>query len=252
MVQACRVVAIIPALNEEAVIGRVVGELVALTDSGGKRLFDEVLVTDNGSSDQTRKIASAAGARVIAEPRRGYGSACLAAMATLAHCDVVVFVDGDGSVDAADALPLLRVLAEHGADLVVGSRPSDRVERGAMTWPQQVGSRLVAGLISVLWGQRVTDLGPFRAIRWASLQRLEMADRSYGWTVEMQVKALQRGMRVVEVPVRCRVRVGKSKVSGTLRGVVGAAVGMLGMVLRLWWSEARWKARPCADLEGCQ
>jgi hypothetical protein len=163
----------------------------------------------------------------VAAPRRGYGSACLAGLLHLARRpggppDVVVFADADGS-DVPGELPdLLRPLAEGRADLVIGVRRADRVAPGAMTAPQRFGNRLAGALIRLLYGRRVTDLGPFRAVRWSALERLAMRDPDYGWTVEMQVRAIRLGLVTVEVPVSYRRRVGRSKISGTLRGVAGA------------------------------
>ena len=228
------VAAIVPALNEAEAIGLVVGDHLSLRGEGGPPVVDRVIVADNGSADDTATLARQAGARVVHEPRRGYGAACLAAIRQAGETDVVLFVDGDRSVVAGQAIGLLEAIAD-GADLVIGSRTLGRIEPGAMTWPQVIGNRLVAALIGSIWKTPVTDLGPFRAIRYEALRRLSMQDTAYGWTVEMQVKALQQGLAVREVPVDCRVRIGRSKVSGTVRGVVGAAFGMLGTVLRLWW-----------------
>jgi glycosyltransferase involved in cell wall biosynthesis len=252
MYRSFRVTAVIPALDEQAVIGTVVRDLRALRGDHGGPLLDEVIVCDNGSTDRTAVEAVLAGARVVSEPRRGYGSACLAALAVAKETDAILFVDGDGSVVASQAVHLLEALVD-GAALVIGSRTLGWVEAGAMTWPQRIGNRLVASLIGLIWQSRVTDLGPFRAIRASALDSLNMEDRAYGWTVEMQVKALQRGLPIREVPVDCRVRVGKSKVSGTLRGVFGAALGMLGMVARLWWWECRREAKADpASAGGCE
>lgn len=228
------ITSVVPALDEEEAIGLVVGDLLALRDARGRPLVDQVIVADNGSTDATAALARQAGARVVAEPRRGYGAACLAAIAEAGETDVFLFVDGDRSV-AVEQVPALLAAIGAGADLAIGSRTLGRVESGAMTWPQVAGNRLVARLIARLWSAGITDLGPLRAIRRAALQRLDLRDRAYGWTVEMQVKALQHGLAIREIPVDCRVRLGRSKVSGTLRGVVGAGFGMLGMVLRLWW-----------------
>lgn len=238
MYRGLHVTAIIPALNEEDAIGQVVRCLLALQDPCGMPIVDDVIVGDNGSVDATALRARNAGARVVAEPRRGYGAACQAAIDNAGETDVILFVDGDCSVVVAQAIGLLDAIAE-GVGLAIGSRTCGYVEPGAMTWPQQIGNRLVATLISWLWATEVTDLGPFRAIRYRSLQSLAMQDRAYGWTVEMQVKVLQQGLAVREVPVDCRIRLGRSKVSGTVRGVIGAACGMLGMVMRLWWRERR-------------
>ncbi|MFH0340691.1 MAG: glycosyltransferase family 2 protein [Chromatiales bacterium] len=236
MYQGLRIGAVIPARDEEAAIAEVVLTLRALRDAGKTALIDEVVVADNGSKDATAARARAGGARVVQEPSRGYGRACQAALPALNHPDIILFVDGDRSVIAAEATRLLHALA-NGADLAVGSRTLGRAERGALTRPQRCGNGLAAFLIRRLWRHPCTDLGPFRAIRREALEALAMADPTFGWTVEMQVKAIQRGYEVVEVPVTTRVRVGRSKVSGTLSGVVGAGIGILSMIARLWWQE---------------
>lgn len=241
MYKNLRVTAVIPALNEQAIIGTVVRELHALRNDNGGQLLDSIIVCDNGSKDSTALEAARAGARVVFEPHRGYGAACLAGIAAAGDTDAILFVDGDGSANVAQAVSLLDALAD-GASLAIGSRTLGWVEEGAMTWPQRIGNRLVASLIGLLWHARVTDLGPFRTIRTPALRSLNMEDRTYGWTVEMQVKALQQGLTVRDVPVDCRVRVGHSKVSGTVRGVIGAAFGMLSMIARLWWRECRCRA----------
>ncbi|MDD2725566.1 MAG: glycosyltransferase family 2 protein [Methylovulum sp.] len=238
MYQNLHITAIIPALNEEQAIAQVVGNLLALQDFSGRPLVDAVIVADNGSNDATAALAQAAGASVVFEPRRGYGAACLAAIAHIKATDVVVFVDGDGSVNARQVGYLLAPIAK-GADLVIGSRTLGYIQAGAMTWAQQVGTAGVAAIIGLLWSAKVSDLGPFRAIRHPALQALGMQDTTYGWTVEMQVKALQLDFTIVETPVDCLVRLGKSKISGTVRGVFGAVIGMLGMVMRLRWRQWR-------------
>lgn len=242
MYQGLRITAVVPALNEQEAIGLVVGDLLSLRDAQGVPILDDLIVADNGSIDNTAALACQAGARVVSAPRRGYGAACQTAIDHVGATDVVLFVDGDRSVVAGQAIALLDAIVE-GADLVIGSRTLGRIEPCAMTWPQRIGNRLVAALIELIWQSRVTDLGPFRAIRHGALKRLAMQDPAYGWTVEMQVKALQQGLLIQEVPVDCRVRVGRSKVSGTVRGVIGAAFGMLGMVLRLWWGEGNSRSR---------
>jgi glycosyltransferase involved in cell wall biosynthesis len=174
---------------------------------------------------------------VVRAPRRGYGSACLAGLSHLrgrpgGPPGIVAFVDADGS-DRPEELPLLLQPLERGeADLVVGSRVLGTAEPGALTLPQRFGNRLAAFLLRHLHGARTTDLGPFRAIRWAALERLGMRDPDYGWTVEMQVKALRAGLVTVEVPVTYRRRVGRSKISGTVRGVVGAGTKILWTIAR--------------------
>ena len=228
-----RVGAVIPARDEQDNIAVVVHELRALRTSGAGALIDDIVVCDNGSVDATAQRARDAGARVVSEPTPGYGIACLTAIAALEDVDLVLFVDGDQAFDVRQATRLIDAIGE-GADLVIGSRVLGRRQRGALSLPQIVGNRVAGVLISLLWRQRVTDLGPFRVIRRAALAALDMQDKTYGWTVEMQIKAIQRRMRVVEVPVdSLRRRHGRSKVGGTVKGVVGASIGILAMILKL-------------------
>ena len=235
--------AAIPALDEEASIGQVLDGLRGLANDDGSPIIDDIVVCDNGSSDATAKRAEEAGARVVRESRRGYGSACLAAIAGLRSPGVVLFTDADHAFHAADAPRLLEGIAA-GADLAVGSRTLGRREPGALTRSQEAGNRLATALIRRLWGQAVTDLGPYRAIRADTLAALGMRDAAFGWTVEMQVKAIQQGFRVVEVPVNTRARIGKSKVSGTVRGVVGAGFGILSTIAKLRWRQRNDAPRP--------
>ncbi|HSC77555.1 MAG TPA: glycosyltransferase family 2 protein, partial [Candidatus Acidoferrales bacterium] len=197
-----------PALNEEQAIAQVF-------DALPPGLFARILVVDNGSTDATAEVARARGAEVVSERRRGYGQACLAGLAALSHDpDIVVFMDADGSDVPAEAELLLESIRRGEADLVIGSRALGGAEPGSLTWPQRWGNRLSCALIRLLFGHRYTDLGPFRAIRRQSLEALGMQDTNFGWTVEMQVKALKRGLRVAEVPVSYRRRLGQSKISG--------------------------------------
>jgi len=216
---------IIPALNEEEAIGQVIAEIP-------RESVSDILVVDNGSTDNTAAAAAAAGARVVAEPRRGYGSACLRGIAELREPDVVVFVDGDHS-DYPEEVPMLvGPIAADEADLVIGSRTLGQREAGSLTPQQLLGNRFACFLLRLLYRRRFTDLGPFRAIRRPSLAALKMADRDFGWTIEMQIKAVKRGLRVVEVPVRYRPRIGRSKISGTLRGTVLAGYKIITTILR--------------------
>lgn len=222
-----RVALILPALNEEQSIGRVLEELPA-------GLFQQVIVVDNGSEDRTAEIAARHGAQVIREPRRGYGQACLAGLlALMPDSEVVVFMDADASDVPAEAHQLIKPIVAGEADLVIGSRVLGAVERGALAPQQRFGNWLATRLIRHLYGFRFTDLGPFRAIRASSLRELGMQDRDYGWTVEMQVRALKKGLRLCEVPVSYRRRIGRSKISGTLRGSVLAGIKILWTILRL-------------------
>lgn len=215
--------AVIPALNEAQTVGRVVESLVPF---GLRR----VVVGDNGSTDATAEIARAAGAEVVTEPHRGYGAACLRALAHIRRDppDAVLFLDGDGADDVRRVPDLLAPIERDVADLVIGSRTLGRAEQGAITPVQRFGNVLSSTLVNLLFDVKFTDLGPFRAARWAALERLEMADRDFGWTVEMQAKAARRGLRCLEIPVDAHVRLaGESKVSGTVKGSVKAGVKIL-------------------------
>ena len=230
---------VVPARDEERNIGPVVAGLLALRDDRGAPMIDDFVVCDNGSTDATAARAREAGARVVREDAPGYGVACLTALAALRPVDVVLFTDGDGSFEAEQGVRLLEAIAG-GADLAIGSRVLGRREPGALSAPQVAGNRVAGLLIRLLWGAEVTDLGPYRAIRADALRRLDMEDRTYGWTVEMQIKAIQHGLRVTEVPVDAlRRRFGRSKVGGTVRGVAGASAGILSMIARLRWRQAR-------------
>jgi glycosyltransferase involved in cell wall biosynthesis len=217
--------AIIPALDEEHALPGVLDEL--------RGRVRRVIVADNGSRDRTAEVARAGGALVVSEPRRGYGAACLAAIAAARRDppEVVVFLDADGASDPSELPSLVAPIAEGRAELVLGSRV--HLERGSLTPPQRAGNLVATMLIRALYGARHADLGPFRAITFTDLLRLDMRDRDFGWTAEMQVKALRRGLRVIEVPTSWRRRrAGQSKVSGTLRGVVGAGYKILTTVVR--------------------
>ena len=204
--------AVIPARDEQDNIGAVVSALLALQTVSGESIVDDIVVCDNGSRDATAGRAEAAGARVVSEPTPGYGIACLRALAAVDPVDVVLFVDGDQAFDVSQAERLLDAIAE-GADLVIGSRVLGRMAPGALSLPQIAGNRVAGLLIRRIWRQRVTDLGPFRAVRREALRKLDMRDKAYGWTVEMQIKAIQWKMHVAEVPVDfLRRRHGKSKV----------------------------------------
>lgn len=216
---------VIPALDEAQSLPAVLADLPPLVR--------RVIVADNGSRDGTASVAQAHGAFVVQEPQRGYGAACLAAISYLRRDppDIVVFLDADYS-DHPDELPmLLSAMAHKGADLVIGSR-TVRATKRALSLQQRVGNRIACTALRLLYGVRWSDLGPFRAIRWDALERLGMRDRDYGWTVEMQIKAAKQGLRGAEVPVSYRPRIGRSKVSGTLRGTLGASAKILTLLVR--------------------
>jgi len=219
-----RIVVIIPAVDEEEAIGRVLAEVPSVVS--------EIIVVDNGSRDRTAEVARAAGATVVREPRRGYGQACQAGIAAAGDADVVVFLDGDYSDYPGQLVELLAPIREGKADLVIGSRTLGHRAAGSHPLHAVWGTRFSVGLMNLLIGTRATDLGPFRAITAEGLHRLRMRDRSFGWTVEMQVKAARVGLRVVEVPVDYRPRIGRSKVSGSVSGTVRAAAKILGTIAR--------------------
>ena len=222
------VAVIIPALNEEQAIGQVIAEIP-------RDIVSDIIVVDNGSTDDTVAVAEAAGALVVAEPRRGYGSACLRGIAELRAPDIVVFLDGDHSDYPEDLPSLVQPIVEDRADLVIGSRTLGGPEAGSLTTQQVLGNRFACFLFRLIYGRRFTDLGPFRAIRYASLVSLGMSDPDFGWTIEMQIKAVKRGLRVVEVPVRYRPRIGTSKISGTVRGTILAGYKIITTILRYTW-----------------
>ena len=216
---------IIPALNEEESIGQVLAAIPA-------RSASEVIVVDGGSDDDTVAIAQAAGARVVHEPRRGYGRACSAGVVT-AVGDIVLFLDADGADDPRQIPDLVAPILGGQVDMVLGSRLAREMAPGAMPWHQRFGNWLAAWLIRRLYGLPLTDLSPFRAVRRASLLTLGMEEMTFGWPTEMIVKAARRGWRVVEIPVRYRRRLGgRSKISGTVRGTVLATYFILWTILR--------------------
>ncbi len=231
-----RVSVIIPTHNEALSIERVIADLPP-------NLTTEVIVVDSNSNDGTPEIAARMGARVIQEPRRGYGRACLTGMAAANSPDVVVFLDGDYS-DRPSELPILLAPiidgpAEGCADITLGSRLQGRRSARALPWHQVFGNRLAAGLISLLYGLEITDLGPFRAARADVLRELALEETTYGWAVEMILKGALAGFRVVEVPVSYHPRIGKSKISGTLKGTVGAGWFILSLIVRYYFRNRR-------------
>ena len=223
-----RISVVIPVLNEEDSIGRVLADIPPEVT--------EVVVVDNGSTDQTVAIAQAGGARVVCEPERGYGVACLRGLASLDYPDIVVFLDGDYSDHPEELRLLVEPVIAGQADLVIGSRMLGNREKDALPPHSLFGNWLSGKLLQLFYGQRTSDLGPFRAIRADALLELGMADQAFGWTMEMQAKAARAGLRVSEVPVQYRKRIGKSKITGTLKGSFKAGCAIIGMALKtlLW------------------
>lgn len=223
MLDRSRVAVVIPALDEELALPGVLARI--------PRWVDRVVVADNGSADRTGELARAAGATVVVEERRGYGRACLAGITAVGEADILVFLDADGSSRPEQMSRLIEPIAAGRADLVIGSRTLGAIEPGSMTPPQRLGNALAAALIRWLWSRRVTDLGPFRAIRASALRRLCMDAPGFAWTVQMQVRAARCDLHCVEVPVGFARRVaGRSKISGTVRGVLGAGAMILGCI----------------------
>ena len=240
---------IIPALNEEPSIAKVIDGLFNLqvcnhctqlinSDCNGAAisLVDTVIVGDNGSTDETAAISKACGAMVMDAPELGYGAACLAALAAPVEKDIIVFVDGDHSVTPNELPSLLNPIID-GADLVIGSRTLGDCEKGALSIPQVLGNKLAIVLMRLMWGGTITDLGPFRASTQEALNAIGMRDKKFGWTVEMQIRAMQLSLTTVEVPVSTKVRIGKSKIGGTVKGVVAAGHGILGTIGKLYWRQ---------------
>lgn len=223
-----KVSVIIPALNEEETIGDVVRAVLCQS-------VDEVLVVDNGSDDATAQQAQVAGARVVHEPRRGYGRACAAGVRALTpECDILVFLDGDGS-DCPEMMDqLIEPIAQRQYDFVIGSRTRGHREPGSLNVQQIFAGRAAGLLLHALYGVRFTDMCPFRAIRRASLDRLAMREQTYGWNLEMQMRAARAGLSILEVPVSSRRRAGgESKVSGTLSGTFKAGARILATFARV-------------------
>lgn len=215
---------VIPALNEEASVGRVIAEIPSFVDA--------IVVGDNGSTDGTAEAARKASATVVLEPEKGYGAACLKAIGALPPVDIVVFLDADYSDHAAEMDRLVDPIIEGRTRIVIGSRVVVRAEKGALTPQQRIGNWLACRLMRLRWGVAYTDLGPFRAIDRRTLEDLGMCERTFGWTAEMQVKGARLGIPYAEVPVSYRRRIGKSKVSGTVKGTILAGIGILSVIAR--------------------
>jgi len=220
---------IIPAINEENSIAKVIAGIP-------KSLVSEVIVSDNGSSDNTPEIARQAGATVLIEPAKGYGNACLKAIEYVKSLeektDIIVFLDADYSDYPEEMTKIIVPIIEEDLDLVIGSRALGAMQKGSMTFPQIFGNWLSTRLINLFFGMKFTDLGPFRAIKYDKLLQLDMQDKNFGWTVEMQVKAAKKKFRCVEVPVSYRKRIGASKISGTIMGTVLAGHKILWTIFK--------------------
>jgi len=219
---------IIPAYNEENSIAKVIQDIPPIVD--------EIIVVNNTSTDYTHNVAKTAGATVVNEPKRGYGYACLRGMSYISlqetKPDIVVFLDGDYSDYPQQLTQLITPIIEKDIDLVIGARVRTLREKGAMTYPQKFGNWLATSLMTLFFGARFTDLGPFRAIKYSKLLALNMEDKTYGWTVEMQLKAVKQKYSYVEIPVKYRNRIGVSKVSGTLKGAIFAGVKILTWIFK--------------------
>ena len=219
-----RVSVVIPALNEELAIGRVIADIPAWVD--------EIVVVDNGSTDATGAVAASMGARVVVEYQRGYGAACQLGIAAARDADIIVFLDGDYSDYPHEMAALVDPIVAGAAEIVIGSRVTGAAEPRALLPQQRFGNWLACSLMRLLFSATFTDLGPFRAIRTEALQRLKMHDRAYGWTVEMQIKAVKARLAIQEVPVSYRPRVGVSKISGTVRGSILAGITILAVIAK--------------------
>ena len=219
---------VIPARNEEGAIFDVVKSVADQVD--------KVIVADNGSTDATAEKAKQAGADIVSVPEAGYGRACLAAIKAAGEHDILVFMDGDASDDPADLPALLAPILSEEADLVIGSRILGKCDKGSLTVQQRFGNSLACKLMYLFWGFKFTDLGPFRAIRKDAYDKLDMQAPTFGWTVEMQVRALKHSLKCTEIPVHYRKRIGKSKISGTISGVILAGWYILGTI---FWEAIR-------------
>lgn len=228
MINNLHIRVIIPAYNEEASIGKVICDIPTFVD--------EIIVVSNRSTDKTEEVARKNNATVLSEQRRGYGYACLKGMDYLknnaAKTDIVVFLDGDYSDYPQEMILILNPIIQHQHDFVIGARTAKYREKGAMTFPQIFGNWLATNLMRIIWKSTFTDLGPFRAITYPALLKLKMEDKTYGWTVEMQLKALKHKLKYTEVDVHYRNRIGSSKVSGTVKGAIFAGVKIIGWIVK--------------------
>ncbi len=234
-----KIAVVIPAFDEAGAIGKVI--------DGVPDWIDRTIVADNASQDGTAGIAEAHGAHVVHEPQPGYGAACLRGIAAATGHDIIVFMDGDYSDRGSEMHLLVDPIADDLADMVIGSRTLGAAEAGSLTPQQRWGNWLACSLIQLFWGARYTDLGPYRAISADSLRSIDMQDRAFGWTVEMQLKAIQHDLRWREVPVSYFNRIGVSKISGTVRGTILAGHAIIGTILRTALSARRQKTRSDSD-----
>jgi glycosyltransferase involved in cell wall biosynthesis len=222
---------IIPAFNEQGSIGKVVSDIP-------KALVREIIVVNNNSTDQTEKVALDAGATVVLDSRRGYGSACLKGLAHVRakeiKPDIVVFLDGDYSDHPEEMTLLVNPILNNKMDMVIGSRALGKREKGSMMPQQKFGNWLATSLLKLLYKISYTDLGPFRAITWTALEKLNMQDTNFGWTVEMQLKAAKQKMNITEIPVSYRKRIGVSKIAGTLKGTILAGYKIIFTIFKYW------------------
>lgn len=219
---------IIPVYNEEASIANVIGDI--------PEIVSEIIVVNNNSTDKTASVAENNGATVLSEKNKGYGNACLTGLGYISEKqqrpDIIVFLDGDYSDYPEELTKIISPIIEDNIDFVLGARTSKLRQKGAMTIPQIFGNWLATSLMRLFFGSKFTDLGPFRAIKYAKLLELHMEDKTYGWTVEMQLKVIEKKYSYVEVPVNYRKRIGVSKVSGTAKGVIFAGVKILGWIIK--------------------
>ncbi|MDA7804174.1 glycosyltransferase family 2 protein [Crocinitomix sp.] len=227
-----KIAVIIPAVNEEESIGKVVSEIPS-------KIVSDIIVCNNGSKDNTGVVAKSAGAIVLDENRPGYGWACLKGIEYVNSMevkpDIIVFLDGDYSDYPAELINVVAPIIENDIDLVIGSRALGLKEKGSMTFPQRFGNWLATRLMRIFYGVKYTDLGPFRAIKFDKLLELGMQDKTYGWTIEMQLKAARKKFTYTEVPVNYKKRIGKSKVSGTIKGTVMAGYKIIFAVFKYRW-----------------
>lgn len=223
-----KITVIIPAFNEEESVGLVINDI--------PKIVDEIIVVNNNSTDNTAKVAEKAGAIVLSETNAGYGYACLKALKYLSEKtskpDIVVFLDGDYSDYPEKLTEIIKPIISENVDIVIGARVKNLREVGSMTFPQRFGNRLATGLMKLFFNSKFTDLGPFRAIKYNKLVALNMEDKTYGWTVEMQLKAIKKNYSYTEIPVPYRNRIGISKVSGTIKGAIFAGVKILTWIFK--------------------